>query len=158
MIATAKHTKERIVYLSGPITGCSENQAAHWRMHVRVRLGPGLVTIDPMRDAVDFSILSEHHMDDAARLRSLLHGREILERNRFDIARCDVLLANFLGAQRISIGSVGELFWADAFRKPVIVVREAHHNLHDHGLINAIAFLTFDKLDSAIEKINKYLV
>lgn len=158
MTAKINENRERTVYLSGPITGCSEKQAADWRRHVRDRLAPGLIAIDPMRDAVDFSVVSEKQLDEAARLQSLYHGREILERNRVDIARCDVLLVNFLGAQRISIGSVGELFWADAFRKPVIVVRETHHNLHDHGLINAIAFLTFDKLDSAIEKINRFLI
>jgi Nucleoside 2-deoxyribosyltransferase len=158
MTATVSGNRERTIYLTGPITGCSEKQASDWRKYVRDRLAPGLVAIDPMRDAVDFSVVSERQLDDTARLQNLLHGREILERNRVDIARCDVLLANFLGAQRISIGSVGELFWADAFRKPVIIVREAHHNLHDHGLINAIAFLTLNKLDSAIDKINRLLI
>jgi hypothetical protein len=148
---------ERIIYLSGPITGCSSERAGEWRRYVRERLAPGLIAIDPMRDGVDFSAVSEHHLDDSARLQNLLHGKEILERNRMDIARCDLVLANFLGAQRISIGAVGELFWADAFRKLVIVVREADHNLHDHGLINAIAMRTFETLDSAIGKINRML-
>jgi nucleoside 2-deoxyribosyltransferase len=145
---------ERTVYLSGPITGCQPKEAAAWRLHVRQHLAAGLSVIDPMRDAVDFSVVSDQQLSDSLRLQNLLHGKEILERNRSDIARCDVLLANFLGSKTISIGSVGELFWADAFRKPVLVVRELHHNLHDHGLINAIASCTVESLDSAMDKIN----
>jgi hypothetical protein len=149
--------RERRVYLSGPITGQSREQATEWRTYVTRRLAPGIIAVDPMRDAVEFSVVSEQLLDTPSRLRHLMHGKEILERNRMDVARCDLLLANFLGAQRVSIGSVGEVFWADVFRKPVIVVREAHHNLHDHGLINAIAAHSFDALDLAIEKISVML-
>ena len=108
----------RTVYLSGPITGLSQSTARHWREHVAGRLAPGVVAIDPMRDAVDATIVSNLRMDDAARLEHLRHGKEILERNRADIARCNLVLANFLGADRASIGAIGELFWADAFRYP----------------------------------------
>lgn len=148
---------ERAVYLSGPISGCSEEQAAGWRKYVAARLASGILVIDPMRDAVDFSVLSEESLDDAARLRNITHGREILVRNRTDIRRCDLLLANFLGAQRVSIGSIGEICWAEAFHKPVIIVRESHGNLHDHGLINAIACGLFHSLDLAIDKVNRML-
>jgi nucleoside 2-deoxyribosyltransferase len=147
----------RTVYLSGPITGFSQSTARDWRQHVSNRLAPGLVAVDPMRDAVDATIVSNLQLDDAARLEHLRHGKEILERNRSDIARCDLVLANFLGADRASIGAIGEVFWADAFRKPVIVVRESHGNIHDHGMINAIAARTFDNLDAAIDKINAIL-
>lgn len=148
---------ERKVYLSGPITGCSLELAGEWRTYVRKRLATGLIAIDPMRDAVDASMLSEKQLNDTERLLHYIHGKEILERNRMDIQRSDLLLVNFLGATRVSIGSTGEIFWADAFRKPVIVVREAQRNLHDHGLINAIACDWFETLDSAIEKINRLL-
>jgi nucleoside 2-deoxyribosyltransferase len=147
----------RIVYLSGPITGLSQSAARNWRQHVSNRLAPGLIAVDPMRDAVDETIVSDLRLDDAARLEHLRHGKEILDRNRADIARCDLVLANLLGADRASIGAIGEVFWADAFRKPVIVVREPHGNIHDHGMINAIAARTFDDLDTAIDKINAIL-
>jgi hypothetical protein len=148
----------RRVFLSGPITGCSQEQSSNWRQYVRERFSSGIITIDPTRDSVDSTVVSERELDEAARLHNLTHGKEILDRNRQDIARCDIVLANFLGAQRVSIGAVGELFWADIFRKPVIVVREVSHNPHDHGLINAIAFLTLHSLESAIEKINRFLL
>ena len=147
----------RSVYLSGPITGVSRTAASNWRKFVIDRLAQGIVAVDPMRDAVDDRVISEARLDDAARLQHLLHGKEILERNRADIARCDLLLANFLEAERVSIGSVGEIFWADGLRKHVIVVREQHGNPHDHGMINAIAFATYVSLNAAIGKINVLL-
>lgn len=147
----------RAVYLSGPITGFSESTVRDWRQHVTNRLASGLVVVDPMRDAVDATIVSNLQLNDVARLEHLQHGKEILERNRGDIARCDLVLANFLGADRASIGAIGELFWADLLRKPVIIVREPHGNIHDHGMINAIAARTFHDLDAAIDKINTIL-
>jgi hypothetical protein len=148
---------ERAVYLSGPISGCTERQAAGWREYVAAHLAAGIRVVDPMRDAVDFSVLGDEHLDDAGRLRNMMHGREILGRNRTDILRCDLLLANFLGAHRVSIGAIGEIFLAEAFRKPVIIVREPQGNLHDHGLINAITCGLFESLDLAIDKINRML-
>jgi hypothetical protein len=149
--------RDHIVYLSGPISGCSSAQATEWRRYVAQRLSPRLTVFDPTQDAADFSVPSELHLNVGARLQNLAHGKEVLERNRMYILGCDVVLANFLGAKKISIGSIGEIFWADAFRKPVIVVREAQQNLHDHGLVNAIATCTFEELDPAIDKINKML-
>jgi hypothetical protein len=148
---------DRSIYLSGPITGYSYAYATEWRAYVSRRLPPGIAVIDPMRDAVDFSTPSERQLADSERLQNIIHGKEVLDRNRIDVARCDLLLVNFLGASRVSIGSVGEIFWADVFRKPVIIVREAHYNIHDHGLVNAISCCIFEDLDSAIGKINALL-
>jgi nucleoside 2-deoxyribosyltransferase len=82
----------------------------------------------------------------------------MLDRDRYDLARCDLVLANLLGARTVSIGSVGEIFWADAMRKPVVLVREPHFNVHDHALINAIACCVVDNLDAAVAKINLLLL
>lgn len=42
--------------------------------------------------------------------------------DRMDIMRCDIIIVNFLGAKRVSIGTVMEITWADAWRKPIIIV------------------------------------
>jgi hypothetical protein len=36
-----------------------------------------------------------------------------MTRDRFDATRCDVLLVNLLGAERVSIGTMMEVAWAD---------------------------------------------
>jgi nucleoside 2-deoxyribosyltransferase len=147
----------RFVYLSGPITGCSPAFFFDWRKHVARKLAAGISAIDPTRDAADTTLVSEKVLSDSERLANLLHGREILDRNRADLQRCDLLLVNLLGAPRVSIGSVGEIFWANAFGKPVIVVREENLSIHDHAILNAIATCVFHDLEKAIEKTNSML-
>ena len=61
-------------------------------------------------------------------------------RNVVLVRSCDVVLANFLGAgSKASIGSIGEIYWAEEFGKPVFIVRERFGNVHDHAMLNAIA-------------------
>jgi nucleoside 2-deoxyribosyltransferase len=86
----------------------------------------------------------------------LRHGRFIVHRNKNLIRTCDVVLANFLGAKaRVSIGSVGELHRADAFGKPIILVRDKHGNIHDHAMLNAIASEICPDLETACGVIAK---
>jgi hypothetical protein len=150
--------RQRTVYLSGPITGRTLPQAVDWRVYVTQRLAPAVLIIDPMRDAVDSSVPSRRQLSDSERLAHLLHGKEVLDRNRMDIARSDLVLVNLLGADATSIGAIGEIFWADAFRKPVILVREDSYNIHDHGIVNAIACSVCSDLDSAIAKTKSILL
>jgi hypothetical protein len=118
-------------------------------------------SIDPTRQATDSRVgaLQAHSIE--LELERLKHGRAVTQRNRFDVQRADLILANFLGANgppaRVSIGSVGELFWADAYRKPIVLVRERAGNVHDHSMINDLAGWTFDNLPAALEGIAQIL-
>ncbi len=145
----------RLVYLCGPITGQKPESARNWRRRAGELLAPGIQIIDPTRDSPDFSDAPDDRSAEV-QLRRLQHGRVTVARDRADVTRCDVLLANFLGAQRISIGSVGEIFWADSFRKPIVIVRE-HGNVHDHDMLNAMACLVCSELEAAIERVNTLL-
>jgi nucleoside 2-deoxyribosyltransferase len=87
----------------------------------------------------------------------ILHGRSIATRDRFDVQRCDLVLVNVKHVRRVSIGSVGEVFWADAYRKPVIMVRE-QNNVHTHALLDALVGWIFDDLDKAIATARELLI
>ncbi|GAB3027465.1 nucleoside 2-deoxyribosyltransferase [Spirosoma pulveris] len=128
-----------LVYLCGPITGTLNGTASTWRNDVKSLLAPNINCIDPMRYKPDLIRQADSAYSIESELRRLNHGKEVLSRDRMDVSRCDVVLANFNGSEKVSIGSVGEIFWADAFRKPVIVVRELAGNEHDHDMINSIA-------------------
>jgi hypothetical protein len=56
---------------------------------------------------------------------------------------------NFLGSRRVSIGSVMEIAWADAWRKPIVVVMDKGQ-LHDHSMIREVAGFVCRDLDEAI--------
>jgi hypothetical protein len=66
-----------------------------------------------------------------------------------DVMRCDAILVNFLGATKVSIGSVLEIAWADAWRKPIIIVMEKE-NIHSHAMIREMAGFITSSLDEAI--------
>ena len=72
--------------------------------------------------------------------------------------RCDALLVNLLGAKKVSIGSVLEIGWADAFRKPIILAIEKEGNPHDHAELKEVANFIVDNLDEAIELAIKILL
>lgn len=127
------------VYLVGPITGQSDDRISGWRDHLRT-IFPKVDYIDPASAPFDSALPDGMRETASETLRRLQHGRFVLDRNKMLIRSADVVLANFTGADsRPSIGSIGELFWADAFAKPIIVIREEKQNVHDHAMINALA-------------------
>jgi nucleoside 2-deoxyribosyltransferase len=94
------------VYLSGPINGCTDEEAKGWRERAK-RLLPGIETLDPMRR--DY------------------RGREqgnvpvIVAEDKRDIDECDVLLVN---AMRPSWGTAMEVMLGYERGKRVVAFRE----------------------------------
>src|SRR5437773_135027 len=112
----------KYIYLAGPITGVSDADVTPWRDYVTQRLAKDVVALTPTRDATDST------EDFPLTIEKLRHGKGVVSRDRFDVARCDLVFANVLRAKRVSVGTVGEMFWADAFRKPVILIINGEEN------------------------------
>jgi hypothetical protein len=144
------------VYLCGPITGLSLPESTGWRRAVSAALEGEALVIDPTRDSPDPTRRSQAKATRTLSVERLLHGKRTVARDRYDIQRCDLLLACFLGAKNVSIGAVGEIFWADAMGKAVIIVRE-EDNVHNHDMLNEIAGWIFDDLGTAIEQIRRVI-
>ena len=103
----------------------------------RKRSGKGHVT----KESVLKNAYPEH-------LQSTPQGT--ITRDRNDVSRCDALFVNFLNSDRVSIGTIMEMAWADAWRIPIILAMEAR-NIHDHAFVRQVAgFITGD-LDEAIQ-------
>jgi nucleoside 2-deoxyribosyltransferase len=139
-----------VVYLYGPITGLSLHEARSWRRTAAAALAGEAEVIDPTRDSPDTTRRSESAATRALTAERLLHGKHTVARDRYDLRRSDLVLACFLGMRSVSIGAVGEIFWADAMGKPVVLVREAD-NIHNHDMLNDIAGWIFEDLESALE-------
>jgi nucleoside 2-deoxyribosyltransferase len=139
------------VYLVGPITGQSTEQIANWRSALH-KMCPQFEFIDPSSTNADRDNAYELQETSSEALRRLHHGRFIVDRNRALIRRSDVVLANFSTTpDRASIGSIGELFWANSFGKPIIIVRQKHKNIHDHAMLNAIASRVCYSLEESLD-------
>lgn len=142
--------KIKYVYLAGPITGGTDSSITSWREQIKKLVAKDIICLTPTRDVVDTS------EDRELTIEKIQHGKGIVTRDRMDVARSDLILANFLGANKISIGSVGEIFWADAFRKPILLVIE-DNNPHFHLMVLELAVWRYDNLKDAVHKINTLL-
>ena len=149
--------KKPTVYLCGPITAVPENKAKQWRERAIRELAPEIIGIDPTREEISSVRESEMEKTTGKKWERMRHGARTLSRNRFDLSRSDLLLVNFLGCNAASIGSVGEIFWADLLRIPVVIIREDTGNIHDHDLLNAIAGWIFNDFDAAIRQVKTLL-
>ena len=146
------------IYLAGPITRLSYQDSTDWRKYVASKLQSEIKCFSPMRGK-DFLNKGEQTLikttyEDIP----ISSAKGIACRDRFDIMRCDALLVNLLGAKKRSIGSVIEIAWADAFRKPIILVMEKTGNPHEHTLLKQLANFIVHNLDDAIELVKKILL
>lgn len=139
------------IYLSGPITGASCEEIADWRLQAASMLPANVDVYDPASCPYDAEIACDAPETPSATLVRLMHGRLVVDRNKHIIQSSDVVLANFLHSDRASIGSIGELFWANAFRIPIVIVREQLGNVHDHAMLNAIASVVTSSLGDGCE-------
>ena len=134
------------VYLAGPISGTSYGDSTEWRRIATLGIYPHQA-VSPMRGKTYLS--SEDAIADSYDT-PLSCSKGIITRDRWDVMRCDILLANVLGARKVSIGTMMELAWADAFRKPVVLVME-EGNPHDHAFVREIAGFWLADLDAAVD-------
>lgn len=145
------------IYLSGPISGASSEEIADWRKRVVSMLPVDLDVYDPAFLPFDAELACDVRETPSATLARLMHGRLVVDRNKHLIQSSDVVLANFLRSDRASIGSIGELFWANAFRIPIVIVRESLGNVHDHAMLNAIASVVTPSLAEGCEAVRNIL-
>jgi nucleoside 2-deoxyribosyltransferase len=124
-----------LVYLAGPINGCSDSEANDWRAAATVALGRhGVYTLNPMRR--DYRGIEAESVD------------RIVEDDKFDIDQSCAVLAM---CPKPSYGTAMEILYAHDHGKPVIVVTPHgsvspwltyHSTTVVHELSDAINYLT----------------
>ncbi|MBU1178973.1 hypothetical protein KKB69_01375, partial [Patescibacteria group bacterium] len=139
--------KEFLLFLSGPITGISYGASTEWREYVASKLPPYIKAVSPMRGKK--YLANEGIIKDSYEEHPLSCQKGITCRDRMDVMRCDMILVNFIGADKVSIGSVIETAWADAWRKPIVVAMEKN-NIHSHSMIREVSGFIVPSLDEAI--------
>ena len=147
------------VYLAGPITGLDYAGATDWRETSTKALHP-IEALSPMRYkaylAAYGKLLASY--GDTGVKHPLSTDKGITTRDRWDVQRCDIVLMNFLGAKTVSIGTCIEIGWADAHRKPIVMLIEEEGNIHEHGMVNSIAAYRATTLESGIDIVKALLL
>lgn len=119
------------VYLAGPITGQTLEQARSWRD----AWGPLIRSLrmevsSPTRGKSDIKGALTSKFDE---------GRGAFKRDLWDIDKADIVLVNFEAAKHVSIGTVAEMGYAFAAGKFILVVAPRGEHPHDHLFIEEMA-------------------
>lgn len=137
-----------LVYLAGPISGCTYGECVDWRKAFPDGLPPSIVCLSPMR--------GKEYMAKMPRIETdkyedwvLCSDEGIMARDFFDCNRADVVIFNMLGATRVSIGTVMEMAWAYARKIPKIFIMEKKGCLHDHPMIRRCIDFHVQTIDDA---------
>jgi nucleoside 2-deoxyribosyltransferase len=136
-----------IAYLAGPITGLSYQGANDWRDEFIKLLPPEIIGISPLR-AKKYLKEEKHIKSEYSNLFPLSTSKGIKTRDKNDCFRSDIVIVNFLGANKVSIGTVMEIAWADAAETPVILIME-EGNIHDHPMIKESVGFVVQSLSAA---------
>jgi nucleoside 2-deoxyribosyltransferase len=148
-------------YLSGPITGLNLEEAQGWRKRVTDELVEmGCEVYDPLRGeaALSNQEVIQSDLETMGKANDpLITDAAIVSGDFHDVRNCDIVLANFLGAQRVSTGSVCEITMAYEHDKVIILVMEKDGtNLHDNPFIRQMQSVWVETLEEAVEVIHRY--
>lgn len=139
---------EKSVYLGGAIKGLSYGETTDWREYAKQELAKyGITGISPMR-AKEF--LKDETKIEGSYEPVIASQSGIVARDRFDVQSCTIMLANLLGLEKITLGTMVEYGWADAFKKPIITVIEKEGNPHDHPFIRDLSGFRVETLDEGL--------
>jgi nucleoside 2-deoxyribosyltransferase len=144
-------TQKFKVYLAGPISGLTFEQAVDWREGVQKifeTISPEIQAFSPLRKKnflKDKGVLTQSYD-----CHPLATDRGINTRDHYDCSTSDLILCNLLGATTVSIGTVMEIAWAFAYRKPLIVAMEDENNLHEHPMIREAISYRVNNLPDAL--------
>ncbi len=99
---------KRLVYLSGPMGGCSFKEMSAWRDYVSDSLNSGtLKCVSPVRSFGEGIVPVET-------------PKWVNRRDYFDCVSAQCVLVNFKGMKTLSIGTIMEIAWA--YQKQIHIV------------------------------------
>lgn len=78
----------------------------------------------------------------------------VFERDKWMVSQCDIVFADLVGAQHVSIGTTMELAWAALLGKHTIVAMDKD-NIHRHAFILEAADIVLEDLQSAIDYLRR---
>lgn len=148
----------KLVYLAGPITGLTFGDCTDWRKDAIKRLAEhGITGLSPMRGkeylleiAKDKPLGPDGDKYVLSFKSPLSTNAGITTRDRWDCQRADAVLMNLCGAKQVSIGSMIEVGWADAARRPIVLAMD-EGNIHHHGMVLSCCGLHTTTLEQALD-------
>ncbi len=146
-----------MVYLAGPITGLTLEEATIWRdFAIRQFALYDIEGMSPMRDPQH--VFSENVKNGRYSRVSPSVQRAIFMRDHNDCKNADALLVNLLHAKTVSTGTVMEIAWAYAYGVPLVVVRESEGNPHMHCMLDEACPVIVETVTEGIDVVLSILL
>ena len=151
----------KAVYLSGPITGLTYKQARFgWRKEVGDRLAEASIPVlSPMRHEGHLAELEAKKITNAS-IDPINHffsqPKMIVAKDFLDIDMSEVMLVNFIGAKKVSQGTVAEMGYAYAKGKTIITVLDKD-NVHNSVFVREMSDAVLDNMDDALHIVQSLL-
>lgn len=142
------------VYLSGPITGKTFENAQGWREATVAELRPyGFRVLNPLRGKsfLGHQMQGKKIVVHDPQKNPTLSDQALVNRDKLDVLNSDIVLVNFMEATERSIGTIFEIAWAEDHNK-LVVVAMPQDNVHDHAFIRVPAVI-FETLEEAVRYI-----
>lgn len=132
----------KTVYLAGPISGLTYDEATGWRHAAQEVLAKsGIKAISPLSAAVHLrnhkGLLTDCEIVPGLEcvVQAMSTPTGVVTRDKFYCLNTDVMILNLLGSKRVSIGSMVEVGWANARNIPIVLVMEETGNFHEHAFV-----------------------
>jgi len=139
----------KLVYLAGPIDGCTYEGCTSWRNYAIEDLRKDRITgLSPMR-AKDFLKIHPKILDGLQK-HVLTTDKGITTRDKWDVRQSDAVLFNLLNAKKVTIGTMIEYGWASAYDKPIITVIEKEGNIHEHCIVRGLTGFRVETLEEGL--------
>lgn len=142
------------IYLVRPISGCTFQEVTQgYKETANILLNHGYQVLHAMMGKEDLQ-----QNDEVFKNHGYTHpvatDRAILGRDRWMVKKADIVFANFLGAKRVSIGSMMELAWAHDHGKHVVIAMEKD-NIHRHAFVTGCADILFETQEEALNYLSR---
>lgn len=148
---------KKYVYLGGPMTGVDPVERERWRKESALFYAPyDIAVLSPSRTQPSISnvVITPGEYSDP-----LCTDAAIVDQDFNDMRLADLLLYNFIGATKVSIGSCAEIgghYLAD-LHSPLIMALDKG-NPHDHPFIRRAATIVVPDYRQALKASLRYLL
>lgn len=146
------------VYLSGPITGLTYQQARFtWRNDFADMLSNGVTPLSPMRHEGHLAEMGNVGIEPDNLPKHLFsHPKMIVTKDFLDIDECTIMVVYLLGAEKVSQGTLIEMGYAYAKSKTIITITD-DSNIHNTPFIGVISSVIVPTLKDAAIIVNSLL-
>jgi len=142
--------KKLKIYLARPISGCTGQEVIdYYTDYKQYCENMGYDVFSPMVGKTNLRTeisLKAHGIEG----NPITTNHAIIERDRWMVSNADVIFANLLKVDRVSIGTCMELAWAHQLGKHTVTVMEKE-NIHQHAFVLEASDIVFDNEREAME-------